>query len=52
MQDYVKMDVTDERIYVMFNSEDDKPFAVGEKMNEANEEAYMNGYNWDALFNC
>ena len=38
MQDYVKMDVTDERIYVMFNSEDDKPFAVGEKMN--------------ALFNC
>lgn len=51
MQDYVKMAVTDEWIYVMFNNEDDKPFAVGEKMNEANEEAYMNGYNWDALFN-
>ena len=50
MQDYVKMNVTDERIYVMFNNEDDKPFAVGEKMYAANEDAYMNGYNWDALF--
>ena len=50
MQDYVKMNVTDERIYVMFNNEDDKPFAVGEKMYAANEDAYMNGYNWEALF--
>ena len=50
MQDHVKMNVTDERIYVMFNNEDDKPFAVGEKMYAANEDAYMNGYNWDALF--
>lgn len=51
MRDYVSMKVSAERIYVWFNNEDEKPFAVGEKMNEANEEAYMNGYNWDALFN-
>ena len=51
MQDYVKLNITDERIHVWFYNEDAKPFAVGQKMNEANPDAYMNGYNWDALFN-
>lgn len=38
-------------IVLYFGNEDVKPLAVGEKMNEINEEAYMNGYNWDAFFN-
>ncbi|MDR0295502.1 MAG: immunity 51 family protein [Prevotellaceae bacterium] len=38
-------------ISVCFSIEDDKPFSIGEKMNEINEEAYMNGYNWEAFFN-
>jgi tetratricopeptide (TPR) repeat protein len=37
-------------ISVCFYIEQDKPFAVGEKMNAINEEAYMNGYNWEAFF--
>ncbi len=39
-------------IVLLFENEKEKPLAVGQKMNEINEEAYMNGYNWDALFNC
>jgi hypothetical protein len=38
-------------ISVCFYIEQDKPFAIGEKMNATNEEAYMNGYNWEAFFN-
>jgi len=38
-------------IAVSFLIELEKPFAIGEKMNEINEEAYMNGYNWGAFFN-
>jgi uncharacterized protein YfeS len=39
------------QISVCFSNEQDKPFAIGEKMNAINEDAYMNGYNWDAFFN-
>lgn len=28
-----------------------KPFEIGKKMNELNEEAYMNRYNWNSIFN-
>ena len=38
-------------IVLLFEDEKEKPLAVGQKMNEINEEAYMNGYNWDAFFN-
>ena len=38
-------------VTIQFHNEKDKPFAIGEKMYQLNEEAYMNGYNWDALFN-
>lgn len=31
--------------------EGDIPMQIGEKMNEIHEEAYMNGYNWEAFFN-
>jgi len=51
MTDYVKIHKSDNRIDVWFYNENDKPFTIGEKMYEINENAYMNGYNWDALFN-
>ena len=51
MADYVKVNKSDYGIDVWFYNEDDKPFSIGEKMGEINEYAYMNGYNWDALFN-
>jgi hypothetical protein len=38
-------------ISVVFNIERDNIIAIGEKMNEINSEAYMNGYNWEAFFN-
>lgn len=51
MADYVKVHKGDNRIDIWFYNEDDKPFAIGEKMYAIHEEAYMNGYNWDAVFN-
>lgn len=37
-------------IVLYFANENEKPFAVGEKLSAINEAAYMNGYNWDAFF--
>lgn len=51
MADYVHIYKGDGRIGVWFYNENDVPFAIGEKMCAINENAYMNGYNWDALFN-
>lgn len=51
MADYVKVFKLENSIEVCFYIDHSKPFAVGEKMNEICEEAYMNGYNWEALFN-
>lgn len=51
MADYVSVYKSGKWVGVSFNNEHDKPFAIGEKMNEQNELAYMNGYNWDAFFN-
>ena len=42
---------TDSSISVCFYIKNDKPLKIGEKMNEINEDAYMNGYNWEAFFN-
>lgn len=36
-------------VTVYFEIESDIPFAIGEKMEEINENAYMNGYAWDGL---
>lgn len=38
-------------IVVLFEDEKEKPLAVGQRMHEINEKAYMNGYNWDAFLN-
>lgn len=51
MTDYVKVSKSENWIGVWFYNENAKPFSIGEKMNEINEDAYMNGYNWDAFFN-
>ncbi len=51
MPDYVKTGKSGDWIAVWFYNENDKPFAIGEKMCAINEDVYMNGYNWDALFN-
>jgi len=48
--DYVKMDEFDNTITVCFYCEHDKIMAIGEKMESINENAYMNGYNWEAFF--
>lgn len=50
MSDYVKIHKGENGIAVWFYNEEDKPLAIGEKMNEICEDAYMNGYNWDAFF--
>lgn len=38
-------------ISVYFNIEDDAVMEIGQKMETINEEAYMNGYNWEAFLN-
>ena len=49
--DYVEILKYGNKIIVTFNIEHNKPFNIGEKMNELCEDAYMNGYNWEAFFN-
>lgn len=52
MSDYVMVDtIPGETTMVCFYNEQDKPFAIGEKINKINQQAYMNGYNWEAFFN-
>lgn len=51
MADVVNVIKFDDSISISFNIEDEKILAIGEKMNEINDEAYMNGYNWEAFFN-
>lgn len=54
MTDYVSVHTSEEfnSVSVQFANEHDKPFAIGERMNEVCDEAYMNGYNWDAFLNA
>ena len=49
MADYVQVFPLGEKIEVLLSAEHEKLLAIGEKMNAACEDAYMNGYNWDAL---
>lgn len=55
MTDYVyKLVRNDEEaqcIDIWFQNEMDQVLKIGDRMYELNEEAYMNGYNWDALIN-
>lgn len=49
--DYVKILKYGKIINLTFYIEHDKPFKIGEKMNEIYDKAYMNGYNWEAFLN-
>lgn len=51
MENYASVLKHEGSISVCFSIEADKPFNIGKKMNEINQEAYMNGYNWEAFFN-
>ena len=52
MKDYVAVIEDEERsISVCFYIEHSKPMEIGEKMEKINDNAYMNGYNWEAFFN-
>ena len=50
MADYACTVKHEGSISVCFYIEQDKPLAIGDKMNEINKDAYMNGYNWEAFF--
>ena len=47
---YLGIDTQDGQIILSFENEDEIVIKIGEKINEINEDAYMNGYNWDAFF--
>ena len=49
MKEYVAIVKHENTISVCLYIEKDKIMAIGEKMNELNEEAYMNGYNWEVF---
>ena len=51
MSEYTAIIKHDDGISVYFYIEQDRLLSIGEKMNAINEEAYMNGYNWEAFFN-
>jgi len=51
MKEYVAVVKDENSISVCLYIVKGKIMAIGEKMNELNEEAYMNGYNWEAFFN-
>ena len=50
-EDFVRVTQFDNRVHITFLNESQKVFDIGEKMNQINENAYMNGYNWEAFFN-
>lgn len=52
MNDYLKIIKQDEFIDLIFLIENDNIMAIGEKLEGVNENAYMNGYNWEAVLNC
>lgn len=52
MSDLVNVIISDEYLSVSFDVAQPKIMAIGGKMNEICEEAYMNGYNWEAFLNC
>ena len=49
MSDYVAVIKNEKYVSVCFYVEEDRIMTIGEKMNAINEEAYMNGYNWEAF---
>ena len=52
MAEYAKLIISEDYISVSFDAGTEDIQALGSKMNEICDAAYMNGYNWDAFFNC
>lgn len=52
MADFIKLTEDDDSITVLFDIENESVMALGERLAEICEDAYMNGYNWDALLTC
>jgi len=51
MSNFISKFDHDDEISIAFNIEADEVMAIGEKMESINENAYMNGYNWEAFLN-
>ena len=51
MMDYVKVVKSENNVSVCFYNTDEKIMQIREKIEAINEEAYMNGYNWEIFFN-
>ena len=51
MSDFVTKYGHEEQTSVCFNIEANEVMVIGEKMEAINEQAYMNGYNWEAFLN-
>ncbi len=47
MRDYIQIHSDENGIQVCFDIEQDKVMKIGEEMNAIQEDAYMNGENWD-----
>ena len=52
MDDRVRLQELDDCIAVSFDAGDEKIMAIGARMQEMCESAYMNGYNWEAFLNA
>lgn len=50
MADYVQVFQYKDEVSLIFSVEDNRILALGQKLEAVCPEAYMNGYNWDALF--
>jgi tetratricopeptide (TPR) repeat protein len=51
-KNYVAVVEHENSVSVCFYIENEKPFRIGQEMEKLNPNAYMNGYNWEAFFNC
>lgn len=52
MNELVTKHQHENQIAIYFNIEADEVMAIGEKMEAINDQAYMNGYNWEAYLNA
>ncbi len=50
MADYVKVFSTEKYVEVCLYADSERLLALSEKMQSANPDAYMNGYNWEAFW--
>lgn len=51
MKEYVNVERFEDDMCITFYIENEAVMVVASKMEEINDEAYMNGYNWEVFFN-